>query len=171
MKAKLLSLPIFLVSLAALAGCVWLLSESIEILRCASWPRTEGVVDAVRISELVGTRGGVQHKIEISYHFVVDGQTYQGDRFNTRGNFLASEAGAREAGRNYRRGENCSIAYQPSDPAKCFVDTSLTWHTWVKFGLGIGLGIAALVFFVVGLVDVFRTKIAVPVRPVQEPRT
>src|SRR5262245_2224958 len=102
MKAKVLAFPSFLLAIGALAACVWLTWASVENLRSSSWPRTEGTIESMRVLEKVGTRGGVQYTIEISYRFLVAGQVYHGDRFNTRGNYLAGEAGASEVSRNYR---------------------------------------------------------------------
>src|SRR5262249_58423611 len=64
---------------------------------------------------------------------------------------LAGEPAASEVARNYQPGGKCSVAYNPSDPTRCFLDTSLTWHTWGKLGIGAVAGIAGLVFLILGL--------------------
>jgi hypothetical protein len=156
MHSRPASLPTILVAFAAFNVCAWLAWNSAENLQSGSWPRTDGDIESVRVFEERGSRGGVQHTIDIKYRFTVAGQVYTGDRFNTRNNYLAGEAGAIAVQQTHRPGGPCSVAYHPNDPARCFIDTSITWHTWFKLGLAVIVGAAGIVFLFFGVRDILR---------------
>ncbi len=75
----------------ALAGCAWLVGDSMENLRSGSWPRTQGTIESFRVVQQVKTRS-VQYRVETRYSFTVGGAVHHGDRFNTRGNYTARSA-------------------------------------------------------------------------------
>jgi Protein of unknown function (DUF3592) len=151
--------PSLVLAVPALAACVWLLWVGLENLRSGSWPRAEGTVDSIRVYQKVGSRGGVQHTAEVRYTFTVDGAAYHGDRFNTRGDYLAGIEAADAVTRTYRPGGPCEVAYDPSDPARCFLDTGVTWHTWGKLAIGAAAGLAGLALLYHGFVGWFRGRI------------
>jgi hypothetical protein len=150
------SLVCIVFAVLALAGCGWLVWVSVENLRSGSWPRAQGTLESFQIMQEVKTRGGNQYLAETRYSFTVDGKGYHGDRFNTRGNYLAGEQEAATLKGKYHAGGSCSVAYDPSDPSQCFLDTSVTWHTWGKMVIGVVLGLVGLLFLYFGLKGVFR---------------
>ncbi len=150
-------LPLVLIGLAGLAACGWLGWVSAENLRSGTWPRANGRVDAVQVFKHDGNRG-IQYSVAIHYRFTVNGQVYRGDRFNTRGNYLAGEAGAAEVAKRYRPSGECSVAYNPSNPNRCFIDTSLTYHTWGKIVIAALAGSGGLASFLFGAVRIARRR-------------
>jgi hypothetical protein len=153
------AVPSLVPAVAALAACVWLLWIGAENLRSGSWPRAEGTVDSIRVVQKVGSRGGLQYAAEVRYTFSVDGEVYHGDRFNTRGDYLAGEEAAADVTRTYRPGGACTVAYDPSDPARCFLETGVTWHTWGKIAIGVVAGLVGLALLYRGCVVWFRGRI------------
>jgi hypothetical protein len=141
----------------ALAACAWLLGVSMENLRGANWPRTEGIVEHFRVMQEAG-QSGTQYTVDIRYAFTIAGAAYQGTRFNTRGNYLAGEEAAADVAKTYRAGGKCSVAFNPNDPNRSFLDTSLTYHTWGKLGIGLGAGVVGSAFLVFVLKDLFRKR-------------
>jgi hypothetical protein len=151
--------PSLVLAVPALAACVWLLWVGVENLRSGSWPRAEGTVDSIRVFQKVGSRGGSQYAAEVRYTFTVEGTVYHGDRFNTRGDYLAGEGAAADVARTYRPGGPCEVSCDPSDPARCFLETGVTWHTWGKIVIGAVAGLVGLALLYHGLVVWFCGRI------------
>ena len=125
--------PTVVMGVVALGVCVWLISDSVEYIQSGSWPRANGTVES---RQMLKSRSGTQHLVKIRYNFTVDGAGYKGERFNTRGDYLSDEQVASVVASQYTPGRPCSVAYNPSNPARCFIETSITWHTWGKVVIG-----------------------------------
>jgi hypothetical protein len=149
---------VLVVSLLAIGGGAWLLLASMENFLSAGWPRTEGVVESMQVMEKKGTKSGTQYLANVRYKFTLNGVLYQGDRFNTRGDYLASEQVATAVSKQYQQGGKCSVAYNPSNPERSILDTTLTYHTWGRAGIGAVLGVGGLVLLVLGIRDLMRAR-------------
>ena len=149
--------PSLVLAVPALAACVWLLWVGVENLRSGSWPRAEGTVDSIRVYQKVGSRGGMQYAAEVRYTFAVDGDGLPRRPLqHPRRTIWRGKRPRSDVARTYRPGGPCEVAYDPSDPARCFLDTGVTWHTWGKLVIGAAAGLAGLALLYHGFVVWFR---------------
>ena len=138
-----------------------------EVMASANWPQAPGVVEACNVLKTLGTRSGLQFQVQIKYSYNVAGKTFHGDRYNTHNNYTNGEGEASNVGLRYRAGSKCTVAYNPTDPARSYLDTTISWHTWATVVISAIMGIAGTGFIVLGLAKmIFPHKFA---RPKAEP--
>lgn len=115
-----------------------------------SWPAAEGMIEAtnVRVNILLAGRGSVTDSSrearrtyypEITYRWMVDGQTYTGTRFalgEAHPDF-PDRQDAQEAARRFPSGQAIDVYFDPEDPGSAVIDRSLKLGAFVPLPLGL----------------------------------
>lgn len=142
---------VFGFGLALLAAAGWLIYDSYPSLVASTWPSTEGTIKTLKVFSKMrlGNPEPNSYELELTYDYTVNGTTYTGDRFNGRGNHIPVDS--LPMVQNLKPGSPCTVYYSSAFPATSILDRTITWHVWVKAGLGLvlvvgGLGLVYLAF-------------------------
>ena len=105
------------------------------------WPQVPGTIMASVTEQNMTSQRGAQGSVrtwapDISYHYTVDGVTYQGDRVRVvmveRGRELAQSWAEK-----YPVGAQVIVSYNPHNPREAVLEPGVPW--WVYAGTAIGM--------------------------------
>lgn len=116
----------------------------------ATWPAVEGTVT---VSQLDSTQDGALRP-NIQYAYVVNGQTFTGDRLKAgRKNLAAMGNAAQAATERYPKDSRVRVFFDPADPSQSALEPGVDPTAYVVPGIGLLLLVTAVIdYFVVGAV-------------------
>jgi len=124
-------------------GCVW----AWEAMESGSWPSTEGKVIDSRVNREETRDSDGDRKIRyrpiVVYEFRVDGRTYSGNRLQIGSLGYKKHSAASAAIKERTRENQCTVFYNPKDPAQSSLTAGLQLSHFLFPGLG-------MVLFLVG---------------------
>lgn len=122
----------------------------LRAMRTSSWPRVGGEIVASRsamraASDAEGGGRNEMHRPVVTYRYRVADTNYQGNRIacNDRG-MLFSRAFARRTVARYRKGQPCSVAYDPARPQSSLLEPGARISDWIPVAVGIAFVLVGL---------------------------
>lgn len=137
--------PIFLIASSVLLY-VFLLGPALSINRAKSWNETAcKIISSELKAGSVNAKGGRTYSIEIAYEYVVDGKTYQTNRYD----FFSISSNTdvdrkRTVVETLKAGTEAKCFVNPSNPKDAVISRDWTNEMW--------WGLIAVPFLIVGVV-------------------
>jgi len=135
-------------ALVFLAAGVAVLIYGIGIIRearaCARWPQVIGTVIRAEAQVVGREKNRTTYAPNITYRYVVDGKSYESSRHTLVPRNTTSTQQLQAVLASFPVGGTVAVFYDPADPARCVLDTTVAGTEWAyAFGgvllLGVGL--------------------------------
>jgi hypothetical protein len=143
---------------------IFLSSTTSELWQARSWPQIEGVVESAELLKKMttGKHPHLADTIDIVYRYQLGDTLYFGRRFKTSSNWLTPEE-VPLVRQKYTPGNPCLVTYNPSNPARCFLQGDAGFSTVIATGLtALLMGLIGLVVVAFVLWRIARPKSAKP---------
>ncbi len=141
------------VLLFAAAGCAAIYYGGCGIIMGAAsskWPSTKGTIkkcEPIRSSNNKKNSMKKVYRARVVYEFIVDGETFTGDRYSYGEQTQGSYSSADSAKRKFHQGKGIKVYYDPNDPRESVLEKGIIWSKslgWLVVGL-IMVGVTFLV--------------------------
>jgi hypothetical protein len=125
-------------------GMLW------QYWRAARWPTAPGVILTSRVDSQRGSKGGTTYACLVTYRFQANGREYTGDKLEPM-TVYSSGSAAREDNAAYAAGMECTVHYDPDDPAgnSCLRPRAGVFQ-WIFFGIGSLFALVGFIALVAG---------------------
>lgn len=94
-------------------------------LGTGNWETVDGVVTSSSVTESTGGEGGTTYCLNVYYEYVVDGNTYNGDRVSFSSD-NSCDSWSQNADDDYPEGSEITVYYDPSDPSESVLESGLS---------------------------------------------
>jgi hypothetical protein len=98
------------------------------------WPRTPGRVIAARLLNGHEPRLRFLKQALVEYEYRIGRDTHRGRTVRWT-DYIDGDVHAERAVATYPRGQRIEVAYDPRDPRRSVLETSVAWHAWLVTGL------------------------------------
>ena len=120
----------------------------------ADWSRTQGWVETSRVERFSPTGGRVEPRLELSYSYTVQGETYTGDRVRLPVPIPGVlEDGPQQLTGRYPAGLQVDVFYDPEDPSRAVLEPGAPAAAYLPIVGGVLLALAGAAAFAAGVVS------------------
>lgn len=127
----------------------------------ADWPRTRGWVETSRVQRFSRTGGRVEPRLELSYSYTVDGQTYEGRRVRLPAPIPKMlRDGPQQITGRYPAGLEVDVYYDPQDPSRAVLERGAPTAAYLPVALGVAMALVGAASFAAGIVSALRQAVS-----------
>jgi hypothetical protein len=112
-----------------------------ESAESRGWSTAPGTITSSQLGSVhIAGRGGgrTEWSADVSYQYVVDGQTFTGHRVNFDDARNTDRDGMAALVSRYPAGQTVTVHYNPSDPTSTVLDVSPPASRWKRKAIGVG---------------------------------
>jgi len=143
--SRIKSVPQWIWATTLIVSVVLIAASALRMQRIwssASWPTVQGMVEVSELEFDPILRNTTKYTLKLIYHYVVDGQKYEGRQVSFAGNTsyvgrTGSEKGVQRVLQAYPQGSLVLVYHHPSRPGKSVLETRIpaTLYKTLLFGL------------------------------------
>jgi hypothetical protein len=111
----------------------------------AGWPSVEGRILRSEVTRSTDGDGDDSYSPEVTYRYVVDGQSYESYTIKFGENAYGNRNTAEAIAARYPDGSRVTVYYDPADPERAVLEPGVSAGSYIVFSIG-------AIFLVVGLV-------------------
>ena len=110
---------------ASLFTTIIMVSDIAADLGTGDWEPVDGIVTNSYVSSSSDSEGGTTYCLHVSYEYVVDGISYDGDRVSYSSEHSCN-SWSQNADDDYPEGEEITVYYDPSNPSESVLEPGLS---------------------------------------------
>ena len=119
----------------------WALVTVRDARASQDWPSVTGRVTAARVERSVGRSTSrtreYRYRARVTYDYVVDGESFPGERVSFLTDYYDSAEEARETVERYAPGSDVAVYYKPGHPAEAVLESNYGSGTYLPLGLSV----------------------------------
>lgn len=148
-----LALSLALVGAGYYVAWEWGRPALVRAQESADWPRTQGWVETSRVERFARTGGRVEPRLELSYSYSVQGETYSGHRVRLPAPVPGVlQDGPQQLTGRYPAGLQVDVFYDPEDPSRAVLEPGAPAAAYLPILGGAALALVGAAAFAAGVV-------------------
>ncbi len=114
---------------AIIGACIFITAvlNTYRMFACDDWPVTDGVIVHSELKRGVMREGALKHKLDLVYHYHMDGRMYEGRRIA----FVGQARTLKEINTllsTYPKDRTVQVHYLPTNPTVATLETRISWQ-------------------------------------------